>query len=426
MEAKSLEAPIFISELEITEPISSISLPVRQDGRSYTGVRLLVRIQRLPVGYVFLRPDMLTSESISTQVWQQLSAAINAQRGRFSLNPLETLPVAGIPVEEALAGDVPESPLITVVLCTRDRPDSAMVTLRTLANLRYQPVEILLVDNAPSSDATMSAFLEEFGDNSSFRYVREPRPGLSCARNRGLREASADIVAFTDDDVRVDPWWLDGIMRGFRAAADVGCVTGLIATAEIENEAQLYFHLRVAWGMSCERRIFDLAEHRDNSALYPYSVGIFGSGANFAVSRQLFKEVGGFDEALGAGTPSGGGEDLNMFARVILGGYQLVYEPSAIVSHVHRSSVRELSKQMRAYGSGLTAVLTALAWENRRARRELPPKIGSGVLRMLHLASRVKGNPTLPHGMIRREVGGLAVGPWLYLRGRRHLRRLST
>lgn len=421
-----MKAPIFIGELELTEPISGVSLPARQDGPSYTGARLLVRVQGLPVGYTFLQPDALTPESISANVWQQLSVAINAQRAEFGLNPLAALPASGIPVEAALTRDVSERPLITVVVCTRDRPASAIVSLRTLAGLRYEPVEIVVVDNAPSSDATKSAFFDEFGNNTNFRYVREPRPGLSCARNRGLREASADIVAFTDDDVKVDSWWLDGILRGFRAAPDVACVTGLIATAEIENEAQLYFHLRAGWGMVCEQRIFDLVDHRDDAALYPYSGGVFGSGANFAVSRKALKEVGDFDEALGAGTLSAGGEDLDMFIRVILGGYQLVYEPSAIVSHIHRTSVTELTKQMRAYGSALTASLTALAWENRRARREIPSKVVSGLLRVIYLSNRVKDNPTLPPGLFQLELRGMAAGPWLYLRSRRNLRRLPA
>jgi GT2 family glycosyltransferase len=426
-----LEAPIFIGELEITEPITSISLPVRQDARSYKGIRLLVRMRHLPIGYVLLRPDELAAAMICEQVWRQLSSAINAQRARSGLGPIAELPVEGLQVqatvaEETSAGEGCQCPLTTVVICTRDRPDSVIVALRGIAAMRYRPIEVVVVDNAPSSNAAMNAILAEFGDDPRFRYVREPRLGLSRARNRGVAESSGEIIAFTDDDVIIDPWWLDGIIRGFQAVPTVGCVTGLIATAEIENEAQLYFHLRAGWGMLCERRIFDLAEHRDNSALYPYSAGIFGSGANFAVSRQVFKQVGGFDEALGAGTPSGGGEDLNMFVRVILGGYRLVYEPSAIVSHVHRASVRELSKQMFAYGTGCTAALAALAWENRRARRELPSKIGSGLLRMLNLTSRVRGNPTLPPGLIRREISGLVVGPWLYLQGRRHLRRLST
>lgn len=426
-----LEAPIFIGELEITQPITSIDLPVRQDARAYKAIQLLVRMQHLPIGYVLLRPDALAPAIICEQVWKQLSFAINAQRVRFGLGPVAELPVEGLQMQanaadESLAGEAPDHPLITVVLCTRDRPDSVIVALRGLAATRYRPIEIIVVDNAPTSNSTMNAVLAEFGDDPRFRYVREPRPGLSCARNRGVAEASGEIIAFTDDDVIIDPWWLDGIIQGFHAVPGVGCVTGLIATAEIENEAQLYFHLRAGWGTLCERRVFDLTEHRDDSALYPYSAGIFGAGANFAVAREVFKEVGSFDEALGAGTPTGGGEDLNMFVRVILGGYRLVYEPSAIVWHVHRASIGDLSKQMFAYGTGCTAALTALAWENRRARRELPSKIGNGLLRMLHLSSRVRDNPTLPPGLMRREVSGLMAGPWLYVRGRHHLRRLSA
>jgi GT2 family glycosyltransferase len=299
------------------------------------------------------------------------------------------------------------------------------VTLRGLAAMHYRPFEIVVVDNAPSSDATKEAVLREFGSDSRIRYVREPRPGLSCARNRGVAEANADIVAFTDDDVRVDPWWLNGIVRGFRVAPDVACVTGLIATAEIDNAAQLYFHLREDWGASCERRIFDLTENRDDSPLYPYSAGVFGAGADFAVSRRVLKEIGGFDEALGAGSPSGGGEDLHMFMRIILSGNRLVYEPSAVVSHVHRTDLAELSKQMRAYGSGCTAALTAIVLGDARARRELPLRVFSGVLRMFNLSSGVRNNPTLPSGLIKREIGGFLVGPWLYMKGRRNLRRLA-
>jgi GT2 family glycosyltransferase len=421
-----MQAPILIGELELTEPIAGIQLPVRGDGATYNGVQLLVRVQRIPVGYVFLAPGDLDAQTISHQVWSEVGAEINERRSRAGLSALGGLKVGGIAVEQELADEPADSPSVTVVVCTRNRPDSALVTLRGLADMRYRPFEVVVVDNAPDSDATKDAVQREFGADPQIRYVREPRPGLSCARNRGLAEASADIVAFTDDDVRVDPWWLNGIVRGFRAAPEVACVTGLIATAELDNAAQLYFHLREGWGASCERRVFDLTENRDESPLYPYSAGIFGAGANFAVSRAVLKEVGGFNEALGAGTPSGGGEDLNMFMRIVLAGHRLVYEPSAVVSHVHRTDLAELSRQMRAYGSGCTAALTAIIMADARARRELPPKVISGVARMLKLSSGVRDNPTLPSGLIRREVGGFLVGPWLYLKGRRNLRRLPA
>jgi len=419
-----MQAPILIGELELTEPITGIELPVREDGAAYQGVQLLVRAQHMPVGYVLVGPGGLGAEAIGRQVWDELAPAVNEKRSRAGLPALDALPADGIPVEQTMADEPADTPPMTVVVCTRNRPASVLVTLRGLAAMCYRSFDVVVVDNAPSSDATKDAVLREFGGDSRIRYVREPRPGLSCARNRGLAEAGADIVAFTDDDVRVDQWWLNGLARGFRAASDVACVTGLIATAELGNAAQLYFHLREGWGASCERRVFDLTEHRDESPLYPYSAGVFGVGANFSVSRAALRDVGGFNEALGAGTPSGGGEDLNMFLRIVLAGHRLVYEPSAVVSHVHRTDLAELTQQMRAYGSGCTAALFAIALADRRARRELPLKVMSGMARMLNLSSAVRHNPTLPSGLIKREVGGFIEGPWLYLKGRRNLRRL--
>ncbi len=418
-----MEAPILVSELELSEPIAGIRLPGRPDGAVYNGVYLMVRMQTIPVGYVTLTPDALTPAAMSRQVWAELGDAVNRMRAAAGQPALDSLPADGIPVADSVASEPADPPFISVVVCSRNRPDSLLLTLRRLTAMRYPAFEVVVVDNAPDSDATKEAVVREFGADDRVRYVREPRPGLSCARNRGIAEAAADIVAFTDDDVLVDQWWLNGIARGFRAAPEVACVTGLIAAAELDNAAQLYFHLREGWGASCERRIFDLAEHRDESPLYPYSAGTFGAGANFAVNRRALKETGGFDEALGAGSPSGGGEDLNMFTRIVLAGHRLVYEPSAIVSHVHRTDLAELSRQMRAYGSGCTAALTALLLSSPRARRELPVKVVHGVARMVTLTGGVRDNPTLPSGLIRREMGGFLVGPLLYLKGRRRLRR---
>ena len=429
---KMMKAPIYIAELEISEAIKDIRLPIRTDGQTYNGVQLLVRMRGTPVGYAFLAADALDADAVARQVWSQLSCAISAHLERTGLPrvgalpvgglPVSGLPVGGLPVAPEMAGESADFPMVSVVVCTRDRPDSVVTALRELAAVRYRAFEIVVVDNAPRTDATERAVRAAFEGDPRVRYVREPRPGLSCARNRGVAEASADIVAFTDDDVRVDPHWLEGIARGFRAAPDVACVTGLIATAQLENAAQLYFHLREGWGTECERRIFDLAENRDESPLYPYSPGIFGAGANFALSRTVLKELGGFDEALGAGTASGGGEDLDMFMRVILAGHRIVYEPSAIVSHVHRTDLAELTRQMKAYGSGLTAALTATVVKSRRARLEIPLRVARGMLRLFTLNDRVKDNPTLPPGLMRQELIGMLWGPWLYSKGRRRAR----
>ena len=77
-----MEAPIFIADLELTEPIASIALPTRNDGLAYNGVRLLVRMQHIPVGYVFLPPDSLDPATVASQICLEVAAVINSHRIR--------------------------------------------------------------------------------------------------------------------------------------------------------------------------------------------------------------------------------------------------------------------------------------------------------------------------------------------------------
>jgi GT2 family glycosyltransferase len=421
-----MRIPVLIGELELTDPISDIKVPERSDSLNYQGVRLLVRMQRIPVGYATLMPAQLDGPSLAREVWRQVGTAVNARRSTHGLANLAGLPVAGLDVEAVLAESVGQRPFMSVVINTHDRPASAVATVRLLTALCYEPYEIVLVDNAPSSDRTRDAVRAEFGNDPRLKYVREMRQGSSFAKNRGVAESSGDIIAFTDDDVIVDRWWLDGIVRGFSQIDDVACVTGLIPTARLESVAQLYFHQRQAWGTSCERRIFDLTDHRDSSPLYPYSAGVFGAGANFAMTRAALAELGGFDEALGAGTRCGGGEDLDVFMRTILAGHRLVYEPSAIVSHIHRTDVADLARQMRLYGSGCTAALTAVLLHSRTARRQLPGKIIAGAPRVARVGERTKGSSTdLPSGLLAKELSGMLLGPPLYLRTKLGLRRTA-
>jgi GT2 family glycosyltransferase len=423
LSAEPMRTPILIRDLELTEPIADVALPVRSDNAPYEGVRLLVRMQNIPVGYAHLSADALAASSVADEVWHQLGPSINARRTSHGLPVLTGLTVAGLSPEADLDEAITTRPFVSVIMNTRDRPDSAVATARMLVALRYDPYEIIVVDNAPSSDQTRRAIETTFADDTRLRYVLEPRQGSSYAKNRGVAESKGEIVAFTDDDVIVDPWWLDGIVRGFRQADDVACVTGLIPTARLDTTAQLYFDRRQAWGTTFDRRIFDLAEHRDESPLYPYSAGVFGAGANFAMTRAALTNLGGFDEVLGAGTRCGGGEDLEMFMRTILAGHRLVYEPSAVVAHVHRANPGDLAKQMRSYGSGATAALTAILLHHRRARRELPFKIIIGVIRIAKAGERTKDDVGLPPGMLAKERRGMLLGPWLYFQGRVRLRR---
>ena len=86
----------------------------------------------------------------------------------------------------------------------------------------------------------------------------------------------------------------------------------------------------------------------------------------------------------------------------------------------------ELSQQMRAYGSGCTAALTALVLHNRRARIELSRRVVVGIIRLSSIGKRTNDDPVLPSGLIAREYLGMLLGPWLYLKARHNLRRSAN
>src|SRR5262249_36850734 len=146
-------------------------------------------------------------------------------------------------------------PLVTVVVCTRNRPESLTRCLESLAALDYPELDILIVDNAPTDDRTRKA-VENF---STFRYVMEPRQGLDWARNRGISEARDEITAYTDGDVRVDRLWIGSIVKGFALSRKVMCVTGLVAPGERETEAQQLFEHYGGFGRGFEPKIYSEA-----------------------------------------------------------------------------------------------------------------------------------------------------------------------
>jgi GT2 family glycosyltransferase len=176
------------------------------------------------------------------------------------------------------------------------------------------------------------------------------------------------LLAFTDDDVLVDPGWPDALVAGFQADPEAACITGLVASRSLNSAPEQYFDARYPWGEVFEARRYDLTTHRGESRLYPLTAGIFGTGANFAVRRQAVDRLGGFDPLLGAGGPGRGGEDLDMFLRLILAGTRICYLPAALVWHRHRADNRALAEQVYAYGHGLGAYLA-----KRVTRRELRP-----------------------------------------------------
>jgi glycosyltransferase involved in cell wall biosynthesis len=319
-------------------------------------------------------------------------------------------------------------PAVSVVLCTRDRPEQLADALDSLLALDYPEFEVVVVDNAARTDAT-KLVVDGVGDDR-VRRVAEPVPGLSTARNSGLRAARHDVVAYTDDDVVVDPHWLLGIARGFAVGSQVACVSGLVPSGELRTAAQAYFDQRVSWSDSLRPRVFHISEPPVDQPLFPFQPGRFGTGANFAVRRGRILELGGFDEALGAGTAAQGGEDLDLFFRVLAAGDTLVTEPSAIVWHRHRSDNDALLSQARGYGLGLGAWLTKVSMDRthrklaaRVVRRRLGTSLRVGLDYGSVMAPPSEFRDDVPASVGRTEVLAVLGGPRALWRGRRQVAR---
>src|SRR5207248_1755899 len=86
-------------------------------------------------------------------------------------------------------------------------------------------------------------------------------------------KAAGDIVAFTDDDAVVDPWWLLELARCFNSER-VAAVTGMILPAELETPSQFWLEQYGGFSKGFRKRLFDIYENRPNDRLFPYGVGL--------------------------------------------------------------------------------------------------------------------------------------------------------
>jgi O-antigen biosynthesis protein len=258
-------------------------------------------------------------------------------------------------------------------------------------------MEVLVVDNAPSDDSTERLVRERY---PAVRYVREPRPGLDWARNRAIAESRGEIVAFTDDDVIVDPDWVGTIAELFATAPHVHVVTGLVVPYELESQAQQDFESYGGFGRGFARAWHVAGGH--------HGAGRFGTGANMAFRRTLFDRIGGFDPALDVGTAADGGGDLEMYFRVLQEGYMLVFEPRAVVRHRHRREPERLRKQMRDWGKGLFVYMRRSADRYPDERRAFRRLTGWWIRRYIirrYLLSYLRTTP-YPRDLITQEVRG--------------------
>lgn len=280
-----------------------------------------------------------------------------------SLGPLAALSGPLGQIDQKFPNDPKPAPemSVSVVVCTRGRPESLRNCLTSLARLDPAATEVIVVDNGRPDDGVRAIVCQFPG----FRYLTESEPGLSRARNAGLRAASGEIIAWTDDDVVVSPGWIGKILRGF-ATKEVAGLTGLVLPERLETSAQVRFERGFGGFNRGYRALTYDAEFFAATRATGVPVWAIGAGANMAFRREVFAKVGHFDDRLGAGA-AGCSEDSEMWYRMLAAGMTIRYEPLAVVWHAHRADGGDFQDQMAHYMRGHAAALLIQHEKHRHA-----------------------------------------------------------
>jgi GT2 family glycosyltransferase len=404
-----------------------IALPRLERVGDAAAVPVLVREHTRPIAYlrVDVPPEGLSSERVREALADELPYAARLSADTPARSALPD------PAEPTWMSEhrriVDNGPAMTILISTHDRPDSLLRCLDSIADLDYKNFDVVVVDNAPSTQATQRAVAEwrETHGNVRVRYVLEPSPGAARALNRGLGDVTGAWVVRTDDDVVVDPHWLSAIARAIADEPGVGCVTGLILPAEVSTAAQELLEEFGGYSRGFERRCYDLKSHRPaGDRLFPFTVGRLGSGANMAFDVALLRARGGFDPALGPGTGSRGGEDLFALFQVITEGSQVVYEPSAVVWHWHLRDYASLRRLVHGYGIGLAAYLTSAVVHEPRQLVRMLLRVVPAVRHSLGRSSEKNRHKKAdyPRELEMIELLGMMRGPLAYARSSRKRR----
>jgi glycosyltransferase involved in cell wall biosynthesis len=271
--------------------------------------------------------------------------------------------------------------VISIVICTYNRCKQLQKVLQDLATLLVPSGlvwEVIIIDNN-STDQTRST-IEQFIQRTSIsiRYVVEVEQGLSYARNRGIREARGDLIAFTDDDVKLDPQWLTAIVEAVAAYPHAMGFGGRVLPI-FSGQLPSWFATAGPYRLSGFYPVYDRGEEVRSCT----EVGMYTpSGANCFFRTSAFQRYGLFRTDLGyVGGRTLGHEDSEFSYRLLRHGEDVMYIPKVVVYHPVEENRLTRSFMLRwAYWAGRGA-----------ARRNDSPE--QGVL--------IKG---IPRYLIRRLV----------------------
>ncbi len=212
---------------------------------------------------------------------------------------------------------------VSVIIPTYQREDVLCQTLRQLLDQDRQPDEILIVDQTPAHESETEIFLSHLAKEGKTRVIRQEIPSLSRARNRGIMEATGDILIFLDDDVLIERDFVRAHLENFQDPT-VAAVTGAIWSERGTTLPLMYELPDLA-----RKEPLGWMEVPPNLAFRTEKILLLGG--NCSVRRSVAEQVGGFDENYGRYDYHG---DFDFGWRVHRAGWKILHEPRAGIHHL--------------------------------------------------------------------------------------------
>lgn len=211
---------------------------------------------------------------------------------------------------------------VSIIICSRNRIQSLLETLDSILVMDVPPDtdwEAVVVDNASHDNTAQQVRDWATRTDAAIVVLEEPQPGKAFALNRGVSEASGELLLFTDDDALIDRAWLRSTLRAF-AESGAECVGGRVLPYWLGSRPRWltddYLNVLAMLDLGPEPR--ELA----TGMLY---------GVNYAFRRDVLARLGNFDTKLcGRGA---GNEDAEMIGRLRASGGRVYYDPRIVVQH---------------------------------------------------------------------------------------------
>lgn len=211
-----------------------------------------------------------------------------------------------------------ELPTFAIVVSAYNRKNDLIECLKGIFSLEYpqDKLQVIVVDDA-SKDGTGAVVAEEFPD--VLLVENEKNMGDAFSRNRGIKAATKEYVAFIDSDAIPDKLWLQALARNLDEHT--------LCVGKVVN----YFTGKIESGARCSTFLGGSIPCSEKKA----NVGIT---CNMAAPRRLLLSLGGFDEKLSV--LSSYFEDSDLCIRARKAGYHVKYVPDAVVLHKNTSKKR--------------------------------------------------------------------------------------